>query len=85
MALRGTEPPLAAVHGPVQVGDRVRVVNTGSSTNWMEGSITALTANSSPQDRERCIAAGMCDFVDKPVRKFELARVLKRWVTRPLG
>jgi two-component system sensor histidine kinase/response regulator len=47
--------------------------------------IVALTANTSPQDRDRCIAAGMCDFVDKPVRKFELARVLKRWVTSPVS
>jgi two-component system sensor histidine kinase/response regulator len=44
--------------------------------------IVALTANTSSKDREDCIAAGMCDFIDKPVRKFELARVLKRWATK---
>ncbi len=41
--------------------------------------IVALTANTSPTDREKCFAVGMCDFVDKPVRKAELSRVVKRW------
>lgn len=41
--------------------------------------IVAQTANVSARDREKCSAVGMCDFIGKPVRKPELARVLKRW------
>jgi CheY-like chemotaxis protein len=41
--------------------------------------IVALTASTTVKDREKCFAAGMCDFVDKPARKVELDRVLKRW------
>jgi CheY-like chemotaxis protein len=43
--------------------------------------IVALTANISDADREKCFAAGMCDFVGKPVNRTELTRVLKRWTT----
>ena len=44
--------------------------------------IVALTANISDADRDKCFAAGMCDFVGKPVNRTELTRVLKRW-TKP--
>jgi two-component system, sensor histidine kinase and response regulator len=41
--------------------------------------IVALTANTSGPDRNKCFAAGMCDFIGKPVNRAELSRVLQRW------
>jgi two-component system, sensor histidine kinase len=46
--------------------------------------IIALTANALNGDRERCTAAGMDDFIAKPVRQQELRACLERWlVTEP--
>ena len=42
--------------------------------------IIALTANAMRSDRERCIAAGMSDFLSKPVRKAELIEVISRYI-----
>ena len=43
--------------------------------------IVALTANTTVRDREKCLAAGMQDFIAKPVHKADLIRILKRWTT----
>ena len=42
--------------------------------------IVAMTAHAFPEERERCLAAGMNDHVAKPISAAGLAEVIARWV-----
>jgi CheY-like chemotaxis protein len=45
--------------------------------------IAAMTANAFAEDRAACIAAGMDDYLAKPVRLADLRAIIERWSRSP--
>ncbi|MHC1744383.1 MAG: PhnD/SsuA/transferrin family substrate-binding protein [Syntrophobacteraceae bacterium] len=46
--------------------------------------VIALTANASPDDREKCLRAGMDDYLAKPIRHKAVLEMLDRWLPKDL-
>ncbi len=46
---------------------------------YEQGGATAVTASVMESDRLACAAAGMDDFITKPIRSSDLREALKKW------
>ena len=71
-------------HMPVMDGfeatRRIRQTEQQQQRNRMP--IVALTAYAMKGDAEKCLAAGMDDYIAKPLRQEALEQVLRRWVLK---
>jgi signal transduction histidine kinase/DNA-binding response OmpR family regulator len=79
--------PVDLVLMDVQMPEMDGFEATAEIRDWQSQSgitfpIVAMTAHALEGDRERCLAAGMDDYITKPISQERLARVLERWLCR---
>ena len=60
-----------------------RAIRDGERHTGWHVPIVALTAHAIDGDRERCLAAGMDDYMSKPFTQRQLGSMIQRWVQRP--
>ena len=66
-------------HMPVMDGfEATRAIRSGQESGSLP--IIAMTAGALDEDRERCFAAGMDDYLTKPLDLARLEEVLDRWI-----
>ncbi len=66
---------------PVMDGyEATRTIRQGGSELDSKVPIVAMTANATKEDRQKCMDAGMDDFVAKPVERKVMTAMLQRWL-----
>ena len=58
-----------------------RVIRDLEATAGVRAPIIAVTAYAMPGDREKCISAGMDDYMAKPVQSTKLKEILENWLS----
>ena len=58
--------------------------NPASKVLDHEVPVIAMTAHAMKGDRERCLDAGMDDYICKPVNPRELYDMIEKWITKPV-
>ncbi len=46
--------------------------------------VIAMTAHGLVKDREKCLEAGMQDYLSKPINITEMEKILARYITSPI-
>ncbi len=62
--------------------DGLRATRTIRKRGFGDVPIVAMTANAMKGDRDKCIEAGMNDYIAKPVRRENVYEMIRKWVTR---
>ncbi|MEQ1616056.1 MAG: response regulator, partial [Hyphomicrobiaceae bacterium] len=79
----GFDVVLMDVHMPEMDGlEAARQIRLLAAPGVVVPPIVALTANAFPEDRARCLEAGMSDYLAKPFERADLERILARWGMR---
>lgn len=62
--------------------DGIEVTRRIRSLGHVEIPIVAMTAHALKEDKDRCLASGMNDYLSKPVRKDALLEMVSKWAPR---
>jgi two-component system sensor histidine kinase/response regulator len=62
--------------------EATRAIRASEAASGRHVPIIAMTANAMRGDREKCLQAGMDDYLPKPVKVQDLDQALKRWIKK---
>jgi CheY-like chemotaxis protein len=54
------------------------------SKGFFKVPIIAMTAQARKGDREKCLEAGMNDYISKPINRDEVLATVKKWTLKPV-